>query len=228
MSATAPVIAIDGPSGSGKGTVASRVAETLDWHLLDSGALYRLVGYAALERGVALDEHAALAAIAADLDVTFRVTADGIPGVILEGRAVDREIRTEEVARAASQVAALQAVRSALLDRQRAFRRPPGLVADGRDMGTVVFPDARCKVFLTASAEARADRRHKQLKGKGISVNLRALLGEIRARDRRDTERRLAPLMPADDAVVIDTTALAIDEVVAKVMALAAERVPLQ
>ncbi len=228
MSATAPVIAIDGPSGSGKGTVASRVAETLDWHLLDSGALYRLVGYAALERGVALDEHAALAAIAADLDVTFRVTADGIPGVILEGRAVDREIRTEEVARAASQVAALQAVRSALLDRQRAFRRPPGLVADGRDMGTVVFPDARCKVFLTASAEARADRRHKQLKGKGISVNLRALLGEIRARDRRDTERRLAPLMPADDAVVIDTTALDIDEVVAKVMALAAERVPLQ
>ncbi len=228
MSATAPVIAIDGPSGSGKGTVASRVAETLDWHLLDSGALYRLVGYAALERGVALDEHAALAAIAADLDVTFRVTADGIPGVILEGRAVDREIRTEEVARAASQVAALQAVRSALLDRQRAFRRPPGLVADGRDMGTVVFPDARCKVFLTASAEARADRRHKQLKGKGISVNLRALLGEIRARDRRDTERRLAPLMPADDAVVIDTTALTIDEVVAKVMALAAERVPLQ
>jgi cytidylate kinase len=211
----APVIAIDGPSASGKGTVAARVAAILDFHFLDSGALYRLVGLAALERGVAPDNVAELAAIARNLDCRF---GGGL--ITLDGRDVTDAIRAEPVSGAASKVAALQPVRDALLARQRAFRQPPGLVADGRDMGTVVFPDAGLKIFLTADAEERARRRHKQLIEKGMSANMDALLQEIRERDARDRQRAAAPLQKAPDAIELDTTGLTIDESVAQVLAL--------
>ena len=210
---TVPVIAIDGPAASGKGTVAARVAQALGFHLLDSGALYRLVALAALRTGVPVDDAAALGRLAASLEVRFE------PGrVLLSGDDVTREIREEAVSEVASRVAVHPSVRLALIDRQRAFRRAPGLVADGRDMGTVLFPDAATKVFVTATPEARAERRYKQLIEKGISANIEGLLHEIRMRDARDGERAAAPLRPADDAVILDTTDLTIDAAVAFVL----------
>lgn len=212
----APVIAIDGPSGSGKGTVAQIVAESLGWHLLDSGALYRAVGLLALDRSVALDDVDALAELALALPIEFRPAYHGV-SVLLEGRPRDADLRTETAGAAASAVAAIPAVRQALLARQRAFRKRPGLVADGRDMGTVVFPDAPCKIFLTASAEERAARRHKQLIEKGVDITLSVLLEEIRRRDARDEDRSVAPLKAAEDALRIDSTGMPIEQVVAKV-----------
>jgi cytidylate kinase len=211
--ATVPVIAVDGPAASGKGTVAAGVARALGFHLLDSGSLYRLVGVQALRAGVALDDAPTLARLAADLDVRF---ADG--AVWLDGEEAGAAIRTEEAGVAASRVAVHPAVRAALLERQRAFRQPPGLVADGRDMGTVVFPDAPVKVFVTAGVEERARRRHKQLIEKGISVTLESLLRELQERDARDSARAAAPLKAAADAVILDTTDLTIDAAIAFVL----------
>jgi cytidylate kinase len=204
-----PVIAIDGPTASGKGTVAQRVAAVLGWHYLDSGALYRLTAYAAGLDAVAFDNPARLADIAACLDIRF---VDG--RILLRGNDVTEAIRAEAVGEAASQVAVLPAVRAALLDRQRAFRQPPGLVADGRDMAAVVFPDAALRIFLTASAEARAMRRYKQLIEKGFSAILSTLLHDLELRDRRDTMRAHAPLVVAQGALQIDSTALDIDQTV--------------
>ncbi len=216
-----PVITLDGPSGAGKGTVARALADTLGWHILDSGALYRITALKALNEGVALDDEAALARLASDLDVTFVAGAPGEPvKVLLDGRDVTPDLRLESTGDAASRIAPLPAVRQALLDRQRRFRQPPGLVADGRDMGTVVFPDAPLKIFLTASAEERARRRFEQLKAQGVSVKISALLKEIQARDDRDMNRSNAPLKPADDAVVIDTTSMPADAVLARVLEL--------
>jgi|TARA_R110001592_G_scaffold212528_2_gene464918 cytidylate kinase len=212
-----PVIAIDGPSGSGKGTIAHRVASRLGFHVLDSGALYRLLGAAAKRHAVSIENEAALEVLAAHLDVQFTVDAQGEAVILLEGEDVSREIRTEEAGRVASQVAVLPKVRNALLARQQAFRESPGLVADGRDMGTVVFPNADLKIFLTASAEARAERRYKQLLENGFGASLAALIDDIRARDTRDTERSIAPLKPADGALVLDSTDLGIDAVVQRV-----------
>jgi len=213
-----PVIAIDGPSGSGKGTIARRVAGALGWHLLDSGALYRLVGLAARKAGVALDDAARLAQITLDLDVEFDSNSRGEERIRLDGDDVSLEVRTEEAGAGASAVAAVPAVREALLERQRAFRRPPCLVADGRDMGTQVFPDASLKVFLTASAEERARRRHKQLKDKGLNVSLAALSRDIEDRDRRDSERSVAPLRPAEDARILDSSGQSIEAVTQTVL----------
>ena len=211
--ADVPVIAVDGPAASGKGTVAAGAATALGFHLLDSGSLYRLVALKALENGIDVSAEAALAGAAERLDVTFS------GGTIhLEGRDVGQAIREERVSAAASRVAVHPAVRSALLARQRAFRRPPGLVADGRDMGTVVFPDACLKVFVTASAEVRARRRYKQLIEKGISSILDSLLLDIRERDARDASRSVAPLVPAADAVVFDTTGISIEDAVSFVV----------
>ncbi len=218
----APVLTIDGPSGSGKGTISRRVAKALGWGFLDSGALYRAVGLAALQQGLTAEHHEALANLARDLQLGFSVRDDGRERISLDGLDVTDALRTERCADMASQVAALPIVRSALLDRQRAFRRAPGLVADGRDMGTVVFPDAKTKVFLTASAEARAQRRRKQLMAQGLDVNLDGLLREIRARDARDQDRPVAPLRPAADAVILDSTDVSIDAVVDRVLALLA------
>lgn len=216
--ADVPVIAIDGPVGSGKGTIARSVATALGWHLLDSGALYRLVALAAARHGVALDDVDGLAELAAGLDAGFGSDADGGELIWLEGDEVTGDIRTEECGAGASTVAVLQPVRDALFQRQRDFRRAPGLVADGRDMGTHVFTDATLKVFLTASAGERAKRRHKQLKDKGIDVSLAALSRDIEERDRRDSERSVAPLRPAEDARVLDSSGLSIEEVVATVL----------
>lgn len=223
---TVPVITIDGPSGSGKGTVARQVAERLGWHLLDSGALYRLVAYAAQNKGVEATDEAANARIARDLDVRFGADVQGLEQIWLEGREVSAAIRTEQAGEGASRVAAMPAVRAALVARQHAFARPPGLVADGRDMGTVIFPTARLKIFLTASPEERARRRYNQLKDKGLSANLAALSLEIAERDRRDASRPIAPLKPADDARLIDSTSMSAAAVVARVLELAAERFP--
>jgi len=200
-----PVIAIDGPAASGKGTIAAGVAQALGFNQLDSGSLYRLVALKASEAGIAPEDEARLAAVALDLDARF---AGG--RILLEGGDVTDRIRREDMSAAASRVAVHRAVRSALLDRQRAFRRPRGLVADGRDMGTVVFPDATLKVYLTASQEERAGRRYKQLIEKGISSTLESLLRDIRDRDARDAERAVAPLAPASDAVILDTTGVTI------------------
>jgi CMP/dCMP kinase len=216
----APVIAIDGPSGSGKGTLCQKLARHLGWHLLDSGALYRLVGMAADKHGCAFDDEAAIAKLAANLDVEFIAGEPGEPTLVfLEGEDVSGDLRTETTGMLASKVAVLPAVRRALLGRQRDFAKAPGLVADGRDMGTVVFTTAPVKIFLTASAEERAERRYNQLKSSGDDVNLATLLGEIRARDKRDSERELAPLKPADDAVHIDSSGLGIEEVFNRVLA---------
>jgi cytidylate kinase len=219
-----PVIAIDGPSGSGKGTVSRRVAAALGWQLLDSGALYRIVALAGARAGLEADDQDGHAALARGLDIRFEVDGTGAERVLLDGREVTRDIRSEQAGNAASRVAAWPGVRSALFERQRGFMEPPGLVADGRDMGSVVFPDAQLKIFLTASTEERARRRHKQLKEKGLSVNLAALSAEIAERDRRDATREVAPLVACADAVVIDSTHLGIDAVVDKVLALARER----
>ena len=221
-----PVIAIDGPSGSGKGTVARLVARRLGWHLLDSGALYRLVAMAGANRGLAGDDEPGHAAVAAGLDARFEADAQGQERVLLDGRDVTRDLRTEEAGAAASRVAAMPAVRSALLGRQRAFATAPGLVADGRDMGTVVFTGAPVKVYLTASADERALRRYKQLKEKGLPANLADLSQEILQRDRRDSTRPVAPLRPAPDAVVIDSTGIPVEEVVDRVLALARKQIP--
>ena len=220
-----PVVTIDGPSGSGKGTVAALLAAKLGWRFLDSGALYRLLAFAARNHGVDLTNEEALKALAAHLDVQFD-TAESGKGmrIVLEGEDVTEAIRNEVVGAGASQVAALPAVREALLQRQKAFREAPGLVADGRDMGTVVFPDATLKIFLTASAEERARRRCLQLKAKGDDVNLASLLDEIRARDERDTQRAVAPLKPADDAIQLDSTALSIEQVLGQILSEVAKR----
>lgn len=224
LSTTSNLIAIDGPSGSGKGTVARRVADQLGWHLLDSGALYRLVGLAAHKRGVNLADHPALAQIAGDLNVRFGMDSAGLEQIWLGGDEVSAELRTEVAGERASVVAAIPGVRAALLERQRRFAVPPGLVADGRDMGTVVFPDARLKVYLTASAGERAKRRHNQLKDKGLGVSLAALSREVAERDHRDMNRPIAPLRPAEDAVTVDSTQMSIDAVVEQVLKLWAER----
>jgi len=212
--ANVPVLTIDGPSGAGKGTVSRAVAERLGWHFLDSGALYRATGLAARRRGIPPDAVDALAALARDLDIRFIERPNDDPEVRVDGVDVSDELRSEEVGALASAIAAVPAVRAALVDRQRAFRIAPGLVADGRDMGTVIFPDAPFKVFLTASAAARAERRHKQLKQKGSDVKLASLLQEIESRDARDAARTVAPLRPAADAVVIDSTGLPVEAVV--------------
>jgi 3-phosphoshikimate 1-carboxyvinyltransferase len=217
----APVIAIDGPSASGKGTVAQRVAEARGFHFLDSGALYRLTALAALRRGIALDDEAAVAAVAANLPAEFDAER-----IRLSGDDVTEAIRAEEIGVGASKVAAMPAVRAALLERQRAYRRLPGLVADGRDMGSVVFPEAGVKVFLTASTEARAERRYKQLMGKGMPANMPTLLQDLRERDARDAARSVAPLKQYADAILVDTTRMAIDEAVAVVLDIVRQRLP--
>ncbi len=216
-STSVPVITLDGPGGSGKGTVGRRLARELGWHFLDSGALYRLVALAAQRHGVALDDAVALAALARDLPVVFEPGEADEGRILFDGADVGDAIRTEECGERASRVAVLPEVRSALLERQWEFRRPPGLVADGRDMGSVVFPGATLKIFLTASPRERALRRYNQLKEKGLSANLAALSDEIARRDARDAARAVAPLRPALDAHVLDTTGVAIAEVVARI-----------
>mgnify|MGYP003630292251 FL=1 len=219
-----PVIAVDGPGGSGKGTVTQMLARKLGWHLLDSGALYRLTALAATRQSVSLDDEVALVKVAESLDVAFKPTPEGEPAkVILAGEDVTSEIRTETCGNNASRIAVMQPVRDALLQRQRDFQQAPGLVADGRDMGTVVFPNAPVKIFLTASAEERARRRFSQLKAAGVDVSIDALLEEIRVRDERDMNRSAAPLKPADDAQVIDSTGLSIQEVLDRCMAAAGQ-----
>ena len=216
-----PVLAIDGPSGSGKGAVGMGVAERLGWHYLDSGAVYRALGLAALWAQVPCDDEPRLCALAAALDLRFvREAGATEPSVYVNGRECAMALRGPEAADAASRVAALPGVRQALLDRQRAARRPPGLVADGRDMGSHVFPDAFLKVFLTASPEVRAERRYSQLKAKGFSVNLSQLIQEIRERDERDAKRAVAPLKPAQGAVVFDSSALGLQDVIDRVLAM--------
>lgn len=213
-----PVITIDGASGTGKGTVSQLLAASLGWNFLDSGALYRVLALAAQKHSVALDNEKALEVLGEYLDVQFIASPDKSPKIILESEDITNTIRTEEVGNMASIVAALPAVRASLLSRQRAFREAPGLVTDGRDMGTVVFPDAEHKFFLTASPEIRAERRYKQLKQQGLDVNLGSLLEELRQRDKRDSERAIAPLKPAEDAIIIDTDHLSVQQVVEKIL----------
>jgi CMP/dCMP kinase len=218
-----PVITIDGPSGSGKGTVSRAVAKALGWSLLDSGALYRLVALAGRKAAISLDNASALAQLAGRIGISFGADSDGGEVVFLDGQDVTRDIRTEEAGSDASKVAALPEVRAALLDRQRRFAVPPGLVADGRDMGTVVFPHAGLKIFLTASPAIRALRRHKQLKEKGVAANLAALSLEIAERDRRDSTRTASPLVASADATMLDTTGMSVDDVIGRVLKVARE-----
>jgi cytidylate kinase len=224
MQQSIPVITIDGPSGAGKGTAARLVAEQLGWHLLDSGAIYRVLAVAIQYHHLSAEEEEPLSPVAAHLDVQFEITASGESKVILEGEDVTDTIRKEEIGALASQVAAFPRVREALLRRQRAFKTTPGLVADGRDMGTVVFKDAPVKVFLTASAEERAQRRFNQLKEKGFDVKIGRLLDDIRQRDERDQNRKVAPLVPAEGALIVDSTELSINEVVNNILSFANEK----
>lgn len=212
MTIQVPVITIDGPGGVGKGTLCRLLADELNWHILDSGSLYRITALAALQQHIELSNEPAVAQLASELNIHFINNIQEIK-ILLDDSDVTHEIRSEQCGMAASKVAILPSVRSALLQQQLNFRQPPGLVADGRDMGTVVFPDAAVKIFLTASAEIRAIRRHKQLKEKGIDASLAGLIKEIAERDKRDTERQLSPLKPAADAIVLDTSELSIDEV---------------
>jgi cytidylate kinase len=214
-----PVITVDGPGGSGKGTITTRLANHLGWHFLDSGALYRLTALAVMKNGLSTDDETALGQLASNLDIRFDTKGVDVTAV-LDEEDVTEQLRYEETGVVASEIAANPAVRSALIGRQRHFRQPPGLVADGRDMGTVVFPDAKLKIFLTASAEIRAERRYKQLKEKGESVNLTRLFREIKARDLRDQSRSVAPLRPAEDAVIIDSSEMSIEEVFGKIVSL--------
>ena len=223
MPSPVPVLTIDGPSGAGKGTVSRLAASRLRWHYLDSGALYRAVGVAASWADLDLSDPAALVRCTFDTAIEFREVGEDLR-VLVNGSDATGELRLETTGTLASAIAAIPEVRAALKERQRAFRREPGLVADGRDMGTVIFPDATTKVFLTASAEERARRRHNQLNEKGVSVTFDGLLREILARDARDAQRTVAPLKPADDAVLIDTTGLGIDAVVERVLALVPAR----
>ena len=220
MSSQTPVVTVDGPSGAGKGTLCMLLAKKLGFHLLDSGAIYRVLALAAIHHGVDTESEDALVPLATHLDVQFVAEGDLVK-VILEGEDVSGELRKEETGMAASKVAALPRVREALLRRQRAFEAAPGLVADGRDMGTVVFPSAEVKIFLDASAEERANRRMNQLQKKGLDVNFDSLLSEIQERDYRDRNRAVAPLRPAEDALTIDSTELTIEEVLAQVVAFA-------
>jgi CMP/dCMP kinase len=224
MRASCPIVTIDGPSGSGKGTISRAVAQRVGWHLLDSGALYRLVALAGMSAGAAVDDVAAHAALALHMQAEFAVDEDGSERIRLDGQDVTSAIRSEEAGRGASRVAAWPPVRQALLERQRAFARLPGLVADGRDMGTVVFPEAKLKIFLTASPEERALRRHKQLKNKGSDVSLPALSREIAERDLADQTRKVAPLKAAPDACLIDSTGVPVEAVVGRVLELGAAR----
>ena len=213
---TDPVITIDGPSGAGKGTASSLLAKKLGWHFLDSGAIYRVLAVASLHHQIPAEDELGLLPLASGLDVNFETTENGVR-VILEGEDVSDTIRTEEVGATASKIASLPSIREALLRRQRGFKQAPGLVADGRDMGTVVFPEAQVKIFLTASAEERADRRFKQLKDKGHDVNVSRLLADIKARDERDANRTVAPLVPAKDALILDSTKLDIEQVLERI-----------
>ncbi|WP_108125495.1 (d)CMP kinase [Saccharospirillum mangrovi] len=223
MNSKAPVITLDGPGGVGKGTVSGLLASRFGWHYLDSGALYRLAALAAMNHGVDFDNESALAVIAEHLDIRFQQEGNAII-ILLEGDDVTRQIRTEEVGSNASRVAAFGRVREALLKRQRAFRTEPGLIADGRDMGTVVFPEANLKIFMTASADERARRRYKQLRDSGASADYDRVLADIVERDERDTNRAVAPLKPAADAVIIDTSESSIEQVMQKVLDLVADR----